>query len=60
MSTRRARQRQWIVLRQKASRHLKRQRGIYRTEPLGLLQLKPADWQHLMVLTAHTTTTRRW
>lgn len=46
MSTRRAKQHQWIVLRQKASRRLKRQRGIYRKEPLGLLQVKPADWQH--------------
>lgn len=46
MSTRRARQHQWIVLRQKASRRLKRQCGIYRTEPLGLLQFKLADWQH--------------
>lgn len=45
MSTRRAKQHQWIVLRQKASRRLKRQRGIYRTEPLGLLQFKPASWQ---------------
>lgn len=45
MSTRRARQHQWIVLRQKASRRLKRQRGSYHAEPLGLLQIKPADWQ---------------
>lgn len=45
MSTRRARQHQWIVLRQKASRRLKRQRGSHRTEPLGLLQFKPASWQ---------------
>lgn len=45
MSTRRAKQHQWIVLRQKASRRLKRQRGIYHTEPLGLLQVKPASWQ---------------
>lgn len=45
MSTRRARKHKRIVLRQKASRRLKRQRGIYRTEPLGLLQFKPASWQ---------------
>lgn len=45
MSTRRAKQHQWIVLRQKVSRRLKRQRVIYRTEPLGLLQFKPASWQ---------------
>lgn len=45
MSTRRAKQHKRIVLRQKASRRLKRQRGIYRTEPLGLLQFKPASWQ---------------
>ncbi|QLI94500.1 hypothetical protein H0G69_10750 (plasmid) [Limosilactobacillus mucosae] len=45
MSTKRARQHQWIVFRRKASRRLKRQRGIYRTEPLGLLQFKPASWQ---------------
>lgn len=45
MSTRRAKQHQWIVLRQKAFRHFKRHRGIYRTEPLGLLQFKPASWQ---------------
>lgn len=45
MSTRRAKQHQWIVLRQKALQRLKRQRGIYRTEPLGLLQFKPASWQ---------------
>lgn len=45
MSTRRARQHQWIVLRQKASRRLKRQRGSYHAEPLGLLQIKPASWQ---------------
>lgn len=46
MSTRRAKQHQWIVLRQKALQRLKRQRGIYHKEPLGLLQVKPADWQH--------------
>ena len=46
MSTRRAKQHQWIVLRQKAFRRLKRQRGSHRSEPLGLLQVKPADWQH--------------
>ena len=45
MSTRRAKQHQWIVLRQKALQRLKRQRGIYRKEPLGLLQFKPASWQ---------------
>lgn len=45
MSTRRAKQHKRIVLRQKASRRLKCQRGIYRTEPLGLLQFKPASWQ---------------
>lgn len=45
MSTRRAKQHKRIVLRQKASRRLKRQRGIYRTEPLGLLQFKLASWQ---------------
>lgn len=50
MSTRRAKQHQRIVLRQKASRRLKRQRGIYRTEPLGLLQLKPAGWHHETIL----------
>lgn len=44
MSTRRARQHQWIVLRQKAFRRLKRQRGIYRTEPLGLLQFVKAPF----------------
>lgn len=46
MSTRRVRKHQWIVLRQKAFQRKKRQRGIYRKEPLGLLQVKPADWQH--------------
>lgn len=46
MSARRAKRHQWIVLRQKAFRRKKRQRGIYRTEPLGLLQVKPASWQH--------------
>lgn len=57
MSTRRAKQRQWIVLRQKASRRLKRQRGIYRTEPLGLLQLKPAGWQHHETILYHLSET---
>lgn len=57
MSTRRARQHQWIVLRQKASRRLKRQRGIYRTEPLGLLQVKPADWQHHETILYHLSET---
>lgn len=47
MSTRRAKRHQWIVLRQKASRRLKRERGICHTEPLGLLQVKPASWQSL-------------
>lgn len=45
MSSKRAKRHKWLVLRQKASRRLKRQRGIYRTEPLGLLQFKPASWQ---------------
>lgn len=57
MSTRRAKQHQWIVLRQKASRRLKRQRGIYRTEPLGLLQLKPAGWQHHETILYHLSET---
>lgn len=57
MSTRRAKQHQWIVLRQKASRRLKRQRGIYRTEPLGLLQLKPASWQHHETILYHLSET---
>lgn len=47
MSTRRAKQHQWIVLRQKASRRLKHQRGSHRTEPLGLLQIKPVELYHL-------------
>lgn len=46
MSTKRSRKHQWIVLRQKASRRKKRERGICHTEPLGLLQVKPASWQH--------------
>lgn len=53
----RARQHQWIVLRQKASRRLKRQRGIYRTEPLGLLQVKPAGWQHHETILYHLSET---
>lgn len=57
MSTKRARQHQWIVLRQKASRRLKRQRGIYRTEPLGLLQVKPAVWQHHETILYHLSET---
>lgn len=57
MTTKRARQHQWIVLRQKASRRLKRQRGIYRTEPLGLLQLKPAGWQHHETILYHLSET---
>lgn len=57
MSTRRAKQHQWIVLRQKASRRLKRQRGIYHTEPLGLLQVKPASWQHHETILYHLSET---
>ena len=57
MSTRRAKQHQWIVLRQKAFRRLKSQSGIYRTEPLGLLQLKPASWQHHETILYHLSET---
>ena len=57
MSTRRAEQHQWIVFRQKVSRRLKRQRGIYRTEPLGLLRLKPASWQHHETILYHLSET---
>lgn len=57
MSSKRAKRHQWIVLIQKASRRLKRQRGIYRTEPLGLLQLKPAGWQHHETILYHLSET---
>lgn len=57
MSTRRAKQHKRIVLRQKASRRLKRQRGIYRTEPLGLLQFKPVSWQGHETILYHLSET---
>lgn len=57
MSSKRARQHQWIALRQKASRRLKRQRGSYRTKPLGLLQVKPAGWQHHETILYHLSET---
>lgn len=58
MSSKRAKRHQWrIVPRQKASRRLKRQRGIYRTEPLGLLQVKQASWQHHETMLYHLSET---